>query len=94
MAGKDMLMRPDGSAAPVIRMAATTGGRRVHHVATSREPAAEFSGHLIIVNGIVCGDYALQVSDLDSIRPQIMANGHADLPEFGTEDYARHHQLS
>jgi hypothetical protein len=28
------------------------------------------------------------VSDLDSIRPEMMAKGHAGLPEFGTDQYA------
>jgi hypothetical protein len=89
VAGKDVLMRADGSSVPVLLMTATQALRGVHHVATSREPATELAGHLIVVNGVVCADYALQVNDLDAVRPELLAAGHADLPEFGSDDYAR-----
>jgi hypothetical protein len=88
VAGRDMLMRADGGTAPVVAMRATQALGGVHQIATSVDPATDLAGHLIIVNGIVCGDYALQVSDLDSIRPEMMAKGHAGLPEFGTDQYA------
>jgi hypothetical protein len=87
-AGRDVLVRADGATAPIVAMEATKALRGVHQIATSRDPATDLGGHLIVVNGIVCGDYALQLSDLDSIRPELMATGHVELPEFGTDRYA------
>jgi hypothetical protein len=87
VAGRDMLMRADGGTAAVIALRATQALRGVHQIATSIDPASELAGHLIVLDGIVCGDYALQVNDLDSIRPDLMAQGHATLPELGSDGY-------
>jgi hypothetical protein len=91
VAGKDSLTRGDGSVAPVRKLKAVKSTGPQHRIATSDGPATDWAGHLIVVNGVVCGDYALQVADLDSARPEMMANGHAGLPTFGTAAYAKRH---
>jgi hypothetical protein len=42
----------------------------------------------MIYNGVVGGDYALQVTDLGKANPELLVDGHEDLPEFGTRAYA------
>jgi hypothetical protein len=84
----DALMRPDGSTVEVIDL--TTGQFKggVHAISTSVLQAREWAGHLMVYNGIVGGDYALQVTDLELANPELLVDGHADLPEFGTRAYA------
>ena len=83
----DRLIRADGSLAPVLDMSAGLHQRGVHQVATSESPTTDPSGHLLIANGVVCGDYSLQVTDLEGARPDLLVDGHAGLPEFGTKEY-------
>jgi hypothetical protein len=85
--GRDVLVRPDGSGAPVLDLAAGKYAKGVHHIATSDRPTEDLGGHLIVANGVVCGDYSLQLRDLDSVRPELMVAGHAGLPDFGTDEY-------
>lgn len=82
--GIDALTRPDGSAASILDMIAGkfTGAR--HQVALKAGVATDPAGHLIVADGVVSGDYALQLADLDRINPAAMAPGHADQPECGT----------
>jgi hypothetical protein len=87
----DQLIRADGSAAKVLDMTAGVFTTGVHQIATTTYPTTNMAGHLLVANGVVCGDYSLQVTDLDSAQPQLMAEGHAKLPEFGTKAYAQRH---
>jgi hypothetical protein len=84
----DRLMRSDGSLVDVVDL--TTGRFKggVHAIATSVLQATQWAGHLMVYNGIVGGDYALQVTDLELANPDLLVEGHADLPEFGTRAYA------
>jgi hypothetical protein len=61
----------------------------LHRIATSTEPATRLAGHLMVANGVVCGDYALQLGNLEQTAPNLLVAGHADLPELGSEAYAR-----
>jgi len=36
-------------------------GQEMHHVATSTTATTSPEGHLVLMNGVVCGDWALQV---------------------------------
>jgi hypothetical protein len=85
--GEDSLLRPDGSLAPVLDLTAGVFKTGVHQLATSTMTTTNMDGHLLIANGVVGGDYALQITDLDAAAPQLMVAGHADLPEFGTKAY-------
>jgi hypothetical protein len=85
--GADRLMRAGGGLEPVLDLAAGMYQRGVHQLSTSESPTADPSGHLLVANGLVCGDYSLQVTDLDAARPDLLVDGHADLPEFGTREY-------
>ncbi len=84
----DSLVLQDGTAARVVSITPGRYKKGVHHIATSMGPATEVAGHLIVADGVVAGDYALQISHLDEIAPEILVEGHADLPEVGTRAYA------
>jgi hypothetical protein len=85
--GQDELLRADGLSVPIRGLEVGTFKKGVHHIATSLEPATSMDGHLILANGVVCGDYALQIANLDANSPHLMVEGHAKLPEFGTRRY-------
>ena len=91
VAGQDRLTRPDGDCAAIFELSAVETQGSQHRIATSNAPATDWAGHLIVINGVVCGDYALQLADLDAANPAMMAEGHADLPDFGTTAYAERH---
>jgi hypothetical protein len=93
--GVDEIIRPDGSGAPVLDMASGKYHKGVHHISTTTDPGKGVAGHLIIANGLVGGDYALQLQHLELTDPGVLVEGHAELPDFGTEEYAaRYTQLT
>lgn len=85
--GSDRLMKADGATVGVLDLTAGDYKQGVHQISTSDGPTFDPNGHLIVANGLVCGDYSLQVTDLDAAMPELMVPGHADLPEFGTKEY-------
>lgn len=74
----DNLIRADGSTASVLALQAARAHRGAHQIATGTEPTSEVAGHLIVVNSVVCGDYALQLAELETTRPQLLAHDHMD----------------
>lgn len=88
VAGQDQLVRADGSATPIIDVLGGIAADTLHCIATSTEPATRLAGHLMVVNGVVCGDYALQLGNLEQTAPDLLVAGHADLPELGSPAYA------
>jgi hypothetical protein len=86
---QDELVRPDGSTVKVLDLTAGVFKTGVHQISTSTKPTTNLDGHLIVANGVVCGDYSLQLTDLDAENPSLMVKGHAELPEFGTKAYAQ-----
>jgi hypothetical protein len=89
VAGQDQLVRADGSATPIIDVMGGIAADTLHRIATSTEPATRLAGHLMVANGVVCGDYALQLGNLEQTAPDLLVAGHADLPELGSPAYAR-----
>jgi hypothetical protein len=73
VAGQDRLTRPDGSRVGILDLNAVDQVGPRHRIATSDGPAVDWAGHLIVVNGIVCGDYALQIADLEAANPAMIA---------------------
>ena len=86
--GQDAVRLADGSVAPVTRVARGTFPRGVRHVAAS---STAFDGtprgHLLDAQGLVVGDYVLQLN-ARALAPELLAPGHWDLPELGTPAYA------
>ena len=63
--GTDQLMSAEGE--PVNLLALETGGwfGGVHHIATGEAVASDVKGHLLNSKGIVTGDWALQMADIE-----------------------------
>jgi hypothetical protein len=86
VSGLDVLLMSDGTQAAVTAVS-TAVVRNIHHIATSREPAMSIDNHLISIKGVVCGDYALQISgfgrDVDAENKR---------PVFGTGEYVERYK--
>jgi hypothetical protein len=61
VAGEDALVAADGSPRDVVVVQDGIEGQELHHVATSTTATTSPEGHLVLMNGVVCGDWALQV---------------------------------
>jgi hypothetical protein len=85
---KDLLVLATGGTTAVVAIAAGLYDKGVHHIATSAGPAKSAAGHLLNSNGVVTGDYALQISSVTKRDDSpLMAAGHNQLPSFGTDAY-------
>lgn len=85
----DPLVLADGSGTtPLLSIAAGIFDKGVHHIATTQNAATQIDGHLLNSNGIVTGDFALQISGFDSEPGNaMMAEDHDERPVFGTAAY-------
>jgi len=64
--GKDQLVSATGVAVPIISIEGGYFYGGVHHIATSETVATSADGHLLNARGIVVGDWALQIADIES----------------------------
>lgn len=85
--GEHQLLTHDGTPVMVLDLTVGKFKKGVHQIATSLQPTTNVDQHLILANGIVSGDYALQITNLEGRAPEVMIDGYADLPDFGTRDY-------
>ncbi|MGE5704045.1 MAG: hypothetical protein ACM32O_16095, partial [Clostridia bacterium] len=84
--GVDFLVSADGVPVEIneVSLGEYKGG--VHHIATNKEFAGEISGHLLISEGVVSGDFNLQIH-ADDLKESHFIEDHDDLPIVGTEAY-------
>jgi len=87
--GSDQLVDADGKRVAIHRVSSGYYKGAVHHLATSTPSYEEWDGslddHLINANGIVGGDYLLQLfQDTPKMKPHLAA---ADAPVIGTQAY-------
>jgi hypothetical protein len=71
--GQDELVSPEGEPVPILEVHRDLPSRGLHRIATSAGPATEIAGHLLAANGVVCGDYALELADLEGAMPAVLA---------------------
>lgn len=83
--GKDVLLHQDGSTSPVISLEAGIYKRGIHHLATSVEKATSLEDHLLLLNGIVIGDYAAQIAMSAQNSP--IKDHYKDDPALGSKAY-------
>jgi len=85
---KDTLTAPDGSPVEIksIKVVQYSGG--IHHIATSLRPVESPDGHLLNTNGVVTGDYALQISTTE------MGEQLETGPHIGSQEYDDSHKDS
>jgi hypothetical protein len=82
----DLLVTPDDKTTTITQLVSGVYGRPVHHIATTLEPATSLEGHLLNVNGVVAGDFALQMSGISGEQlPEFKHND--ELPSLGTPEY-------
>lgn len=84
------LMGVDGDALPVqlVSIGGYQGG--VHHISTDTKWVGSVDDHLIQANGVVAGDFTLQVHFPEVEGDQLTADWEA-LPEIGTAAYQETH---
>ncbi len=89
----DRLVTPDGGEARVL--ATELGGwfKGLHHIATSRSPAEDLERHLLISDGIVSGDWAVQISDLDEGAFGLLHTTGSS-PVLGSAEYEAAHDFA
>jgi hypothetical protein len=95
--GADCLVGPGGEALPVARVHSGSYLGAVHYIATEVPAYEEFSGcldnHLIITNGVIAGDFALQCyQDTDKMQRHTVPA--ADNPVLGSAAYRSKHTLA
>jgi hypothetical protein len=84
----DKLTAPDGSPVEInsVKVAQYAGG--IHHIATSVEPVKNANGHLLNTNGVITGDYSLQISTGK------MGDALETSPHIGSDEYDKLHASS
>lgn len=82
----DSLVAEDGSVVKInaVKLGEYSGG--LHHIATSTRFDGSIDGHLLNSNGIVAGDYTLQ------IHAEQLGNLLEDGPNIGTPEYEASHK--
>ncbi len=82
---EDELVNQDGKAIPInsVKLAEYSGGW--HHVATTLDFNGSVDGHLLCSNGVVTGDYTLQV------HQEELGDMLEDGPSIGSDEYDQLH---
>jgi hypothetical protein len=88
--GKDQILTADGSALGVSAVLSGQWTKGLHHIATGLEFTGSLDGHLINANGIVTGDYCLQINQHELIKRGLM-DDPADTPALGSSKFAEMH---
>jgi hypothetical protein len=83
----DLLMGADGNPVKIITSSLGQYQGGVHHISTDVVFDGTPNNHLINSNGIVSGDYTLQMY-FQNLGPQYKVDDHDDRAELGTKQYA------
>lgn len=84
------LVTPDGKEVVInsVHIGDYTAG--FHHIATSKVLEDDnLTGHLLNTNGVVSGDYSLQLFYRDKSLEKSLINNHSDLPIVGSIQYVK-----
>ena len=85
--GKDFLVGEDGSPVPIheVSLGEYEGG--VHHIALDLEFTGSPDGHLLLSDGVVSGDFNLQIHAADLKEKGYFVGDHDALPKIGSPRY-------
>ncbi|WP_127529434.1 Hint domain-containing protein [Paenibacillus kobensis] len=88
--GKDMLVSYNGTEVEIneISVGEYTGG--VHHIATDVSFSGSLDGHLLLSEGLVSGDFNLQIHQRDLVSSGLVEDAD-DHPIVGTKEYEAAH---
>lgn len=84
---KDHILTAEGSALGITAVIAGQWTKGLHHIATGLEFTGSLDGHLINANGIVTGDYCLQINLHELVKMGLM-DDPANEPALGSREYA------
>ncbi|MGN6662931.1 MAG: hypothetical protein ACTHK6_01800 [Solirubrobacterales bacterium] len=84
------LMGVDGNPLPVSLVSLGTYEGGVHHIATNPQWTGSIDDHLIQANGVVAGDFTLQLH-FPQLPPSEKVADWESLPEVGTPEYQQSH---
>jgi hypothetical protein len=87
--GTDKLLKKDGSSVPIVSMEVGMFEKGVHHISTHPGPAKSLKDNLMLANGIVVGDYSLQIAL--TANSSDVPDHYKDEPKFGTTKYVEKH---
>jgi len=87
---KDQILTAEGSSLGVTAVVSGQWTKGLHHIATGLEFTGSLDGHLINANGIVTGDYCLQINQHELVKMRLM-DDPALVPALGSSEYARMH---
>lgn len=88
LAPGDELLTPDGGSVTVSSVHIGDYVAGFHHIATDIEvPGSDLKGHLINTNGVVSGDYAVQLYARDNSLEAEFVDDHRNLPIVGSPEY-------
>ncbi len=84
--GVDFLVSAEGVPVEIneVSLGEYRGG--VHHIATDKEFTGDISGHLLISEGVVSGDFNLQIHAAQ-LKESHFVDDHDDLPTIGQPEY-------
>jgi hypothetical protein len=89
----DRLVTPDDGAVRVLGTELGGWFKGLHHIATTRSPAEDLERHLLISDGIVSGDWALQISDLAEGAFGLPRSSDSS-PVLGSAEYEAAHDFA
>jgi hypothetical protein len=85
---RDRILTAEGSALGVTAVLSGQWTKGLHHIATGLEFTGSLDGHLINANGIVVGDYCLQINQHELIKMGLM-DDPANVPALGSSEFAK-----
>jgi hypothetical protein len=87
---KDEILTAEGAAIGITAVISGQWNKGLHHIATGLEFTGSLDGHLINTNGIVTGDYCLQINQHELIKMGLM-DDPAAMPSLGSSEFADAH---
>lgn len=88
----DQLIAPDGSPVPILSVHIGDYTAGFHHIATAKKaPDPNLEGNLLNTNGVVSGDYSLQLYYRGGEERGRFSADHEELPIIGSPEYVDAH---
>jgi hypothetical protein len=88
----DDLVGPDGKAVPILSVHIGDYTAGFHHIATAKQPPPkDLQGRLLNTNGVVTGDYSLQLYYRTGQLNAKLSAGFSALPIVGSPEYVAKH---
>lgn len=84
--GRDQLVSAEGAPVDIHEVAVGEYHGGVHHIATDIAYNGTLDGHLLLSEGIVSGDFILQMH-ASQLKDNHFVDNHDDLPKVGSPDY-------